>query len=70
MNLSDREHNKRLINVLAFRVACNTMCEVSAMTIAKDSWKTITGSFTSKDEVILNRMWDKHFDSMLKLEQS
>ena len=70
MDLSNREHNKRLINVLAFRVACNTMCEVSAMMIAKDSWRTITGSFTDKDEIILNMMWGKHFDRMLKLEQA
>lgn len=63
-----KTHNRRLINVLACHVAQNTMCEIVAFRIAKDSWKTITGVFTEKDNEILKIMWDKYFHKRLEYE--
>lgn len=67
-SISEEDYNKRLINVMAFRVANNTMCEESAITIAKDTWRTATGKFTNRDEKVFNRMWRKYFNLMVKLE--
>ena len=63
-----RVHNKRLISVLACHVAQNTMCENTALRIAKDSWKTITGVFTDEDNEMLKIMWDKYFHKRLAYE--
>jgi hypothetical protein len=63
-----RTHNKRLINVLACHVAQKTMCEHTALRIAKDSWKTITGVFTEEDNQVLKIMWDKYFHKYLEYE--
>jgi len=68
--LTEQDYNKRLINVMAFRVANNTMSEESAITIAKDSWKTITGIFTEKDQCAFDRMWRRYFNRMLESEKS
>lgn len=54
---TNEAHNRRIVDVLVEKVTSNCMSEKTALEIARDSWKSISGVFTFEDKRQLDSMW-------------